>query len=88
MLGCTADAERAAALADELIDRVPTDPRSFVARARMRGVFHRFEPALTDLDTAAALGGEHLELDAERAAIFQAPRARRQGLTAQTRRPI
>ena len=72
VLGCIADAEWAAALADELVDRVPTDPRAFVARARMRGVFHRFASALTDLDTAAALGGDQVERDAERAAIFQA----------------
>ena len=72
VLGCIADAERAAALADELVDQVPADARSFVARARMSGVFHRFAPALTDLDTAAALGGDRVELDAERAAIFQA----------------
>jgi tetratricopeptide (TPR) repeat protein len=51
---------------------VPTDARSFVARARMRGVFHRFAAALTDLDGAAALGGDRVELDAERAAIHQA----------------
>jgi tetratricopeptide (TPR) repeat protein len=38
----------------------------------MRGVFHRFGPALTDLDTAAALGGGRAGLDAERAAIYQA----------------
>jgi tetratricopeptide (TPR) repeat protein len=38
----------------------------------MRGVFHRFASALTDLATAAALGGDRVELDAERAAIYQA----------------
>jgi tetratricopeptide (TPR) repeat protein len=72
VLGCIADSERAATMADELVDEVSSDPRSFVARARMRGVFHRFAPALTDLDAAAALGGDHVELDAERAAIYQA----------------
>src|SRR5438128_2423831 len=72
VLGCIADAERAAAMADELVGQVPTDARSFVARARMRGVFHRFASALTDLDTAAALGGDRVDLDAERAAIYQA----------------
>jgi tetratricopeptide (TPR) repeat protein len=71
VLGCIADAERAAALADELVGQVPSDPRAFVARARMRSVFHRFASALTDLDTAAALG-DRVELDAERAAIYQA----------------
>jgi tetratricopeptide (TPR) repeat protein len=72
VLGCIADAEWAAALADELASQAPSDPRSFLARARMRGVFHRFASALTDLDTAAALGGDRVELDAERAAIHQA----------------
>jgi tetratricopeptide (TPR) repeat protein len=70
--GCIADAERAAATADELVDEAPADARSFVARARMRGVFHRFDSALTDLDIAAALGGDRVDLDAERAAIYQA----------------
>ena len=69
--GCVADAERAAALADDLIGQVPGDARSFVARARTRGAFHRFG-RLTDLDTAAALGGDRAALDAERAAIYQA----------------
>ena len=72
VLGRIADAERAAAMADELVGQVPSDARSFVARARMRGVFHRFGSALSDLDTAAALGGDRAELDAERAAIYQA----------------
>jgi tetratricopeptide (TPR) repeat protein len=72
VLGCIADAERAAALADELAGQVPADARSFVARARMRGAFHRFAPALSDFDTAAALGGGRAGLDAERAAIYQA----------------
>jgi len=72
MLGRIADSERAAAMADELVGQAPNDARSFLARARMRGVFHRFASALTDLDTAAALGGDRVDLDAERAAIYQA----------------
>ena len=72
VLGRIADAERAGALAEELVGQVPGDARSYLARARMRGVFHRFASALTDLDTAAALGGDRGELDAERAAIYQA----------------
>jgi len=42
VLGRITDAERAAALADELASQMPGDPRSFVARARMSAVFHRF----------------------------------------------
>jgi tetratricopeptide (TPR) repeat protein len=72
VLGRIADAERAAALAEQLVRQVPGDARSFVARARMAAVFHRFAPALTDLDAAAALGGDCVTLDAERAAIYQA----------------
>lgn len=72
VLGRIADLEQAAGLADELVSQMPSDPLSFAARARMRGVFHRFGSALTDLDTAAALGGERVELDQERAAIYQA----------------
>jgi tetratricopeptide (TPR) repeat protein len=72
VLGSIADYERAAALADELARQVPGDARSLLARARTRAVFHRFGPALTDLDAAAAAGGDRAELDAERAAIYQA----------------
>jgi tetratricopeptide (TPR) repeat protein len=72
VLGSVADAEQAAALADELAGQAPGDARSLVARARMSGVFHRFAPALADLDIAAALGGDRAGLDAERAAIYQA----------------
>jgi tetratricopeptide (TPR) repeat protein len=72
VLGSIADFERAAELADELAGQVPSDARSLLARARTRAVFHRFVPALTDLDTAAALGGDRADLDAERAAIYQA----------------
>ncbi|MDX6491635.1 MAG: hypothetical protein QOD43_1880 [Gaiellaceae bacterium] len=72
VLGRIVDAERAVALADELVRRLPSDARSFLARARTRGVFHRFASALTDLDSAAALGGDRVEVDAERAAIYLA----------------
>ena len=72
LLGRVADYERAAALADELVGQAPSDARSFVTRARMRAVFHRFASALADLDTAATLGGDRRDLDAERAAIYQA----------------
>ena len=72
VLGRIADSERAAAMADDLVGQVPAEARSFMARARMRGVFHRFAPALTDLDTAAGLAGDRADLDAERAAIYQA----------------
>ena len=72
VLGRVADAERAAALAEELVGQAPGEARSFIARARMAAVFHRFASALTDLDTAAALGADRVTLDAERAAVYQA----------------
>jgi tetratricopeptide (TPR) repeat protein len=72
VLGRITDVEQAATMADELVDEAPTQARSFVTRARMRGVFHRFASALTDLDSAATRGGDGVELDAERAAIYQA----------------
>jgi tetratricopeptide (TPR) repeat protein len=72
VLGSVADAERAGSLADDLVAEVPSDARSFVARAHMKGVFHQFASALTDLDAAAALEGYGAELDAERAALYQA----------------
>jgi tetratricopeptide (TPR) repeat protein len=72
VLGCIADSERAAALADELVRQAPSDPRSFLVRARMRGVFHRFVSALTDLDTAALFEGDRVDIDSERAAIYEA----------------
>ena len=72
VLGCIADAERAAALAEVLVDQAPSDARSFVTRARTRGFFHQFALALTDLDTAADLGSNRADLEKERAAIYQA----------------
>jgi tetratricopeptide (TPR) repeat protein len=72
VLGRIADSERAAALADELVAEVPSDAHSHVARARMSVAFHRFASALADLDTATALGGDRVDVEAERAAIYQA----------------
>ena len=72
VLGCIADAERAAVLAEKLVEQMPGDARSFVTRARMRGYFHQFASALTDLGTAAVLGGDHVDINGERAAIYQA----------------
>jgi tetratricopeptide (TPR) repeat protein len=72
VLGRVADAEWAAALAEELVRWAPGDARSFIARARIAAVFHRFAAAVSDLDAAAALGGDRATLQAERAAIYQA----------------
>jgi tetratricopeptide (TPR) repeat protein len=72
VLGRVDDAERAATMADQLVSQAPREPRTLVARARMKGVFHRFTSALTDLDAAAASGGDRGDLDTERAAMYQA----------------
>jgi tetratricopeptide (TPR) repeat protein len=72
LLGRIADAERAAALAEKLVRQMPGDAQSFITRARMAAVFHRFEPALADLDAAAGMGADQVVLDVERAAIYQA----------------
>ncbi|MFF4796855.1 hypothetical protein ACFY1U_00380 [Streptomyces sp. NPDC001351] len=66
------EAERAASLADEFIERMPGDPRSRVARARLAAHFHRFSAALVDLDAAAVMGLDRRTLDEERAAVHQA----------------
>jgi tetratricopeptide (TPR) repeat protein len=72
ILGRIADYERAAELAERLACELPADGLTFLTRARIRACLHRFEEALTDLDTAERLGLAGPEADAERAAILQA----------------
>ena len=72
VLGCIADYERAEARAEQLTHDSPTDGVAFLARARARATFHRFTDALGDLDDALRLGADPADVDAERAAIFQA----------------
>lgn len=72
ILGRIDDYERATALAEQLTHDASADGLAFLARARTRACLHRFEEALTDLDVADRLGFAGAELDAERAAIFQA----------------
>lgn len=71
-LGRIDEAERAGSLAERFVKQAPCDPRSFLARARMASIFHRFTPALADLDVAASLGLDRRALDEERAAVYQA----------------
>src|SRR5262245_28472485 len=52
VLGCIADYERAATLAEQFVCDVPADSIAFLARARTRATFHSFVKALADLDTA------------------------------------
>lgn len=72
ILGSIADCERAEARADQLTHDRPTDGVAFLARARSRATFHRFTDALGDLDHALSFGADAADVDAERAAIFQA----------------
>jgi tetratricopeptide (TPR) repeat protein len=72
VLGCIADDERAAELAQLLVDDAPEDSRALVARAVALATLHRFPQALADLDAAGRRGGDAASLDAERAAILQA----------------
>jgi tetratricopeptide (TPR) repeat protein len=72
ILGRVADYERAAELAEQLGCQAPADGQALLTRARARACLHRFDEALTDLDAAGHLGVGSAELEAERAAIFQA----------------
>ena len=72
ILGRIADYERAAARAQQLVGDFSAAGVAFLARARTRALLHRFEAALIDLDVAERRGTAGPELDAERAAIFQA----------------
>lgn len=72
ILGHAADYERAASLAEPSARNEPADGQLLLARARTRACMRRFNEALTDLNAAARLGLDRAELDAERAAIFQA----------------
>ena len=72
VLGCIADYERAAELAQVLVRDAPEDGAPWLARARTRAAFHRFAEALADLDAAGRGGADQATLDAERAAILGA----------------
>jgi tetratricopeptide (TPR) repeat protein len=72
LLGRITDYESAEAWAEQLIHDHPTDGVAFLARARTRATFHRFPDALADLDHALRLGADPADVDAERAAVFQA----------------
>lgn len=72
LLGCIADYERAAALAEQFVQAAPTAGLAYLARARTHATFHRFAAALADLDAAEQLGVKPSVLNDERAAILQA----------------
>ena len=72
IVGRIADYVRAEEIALQLVREAPTDPRAFVARARTRATFHRFDDALADLDRAERFSLDAETANGERAAIFQA----------------
>ena len=72
ILGRISDYYRAAQLADHLVHHADTDIAAYVARARTRAVFHRFEEALDDLDHADRISPQDAPAKHERAAILQA----------------
>jgi tetratricopeptide (TPR) repeat protein len=71
ILGHISDYEWADANAEQLTQDVHINGLAFVARAKMRSLFHRFPDALADLDRAQQLGADTAIVDAERASIFQ-----------------
>lgn len=58
ILGSIADYERAIEIAEKSVKVAPRDPRSFLARAQIRGTFHEFKSALLDLEQAEKLAHE------------------------------
>ena len=72
VLGCIADDERAAELAQVLVRDAPDDGTAWLARAKTRAAFHRFSRPFADFDAAGRCGADQATLDAERAAILQA----------------
>ena len=72
ILGRISDYERAVQLADRLVHHADSDAAAYVARARTRAVFHRFEEAVDDLDHADRISPQDTASQRERAAILQA----------------
>jgi tetratricopeptide (TPR) repeat protein len=69
-LGRIADYRRAEQFADQFV-REAGSADSFLGRARMHALFHRFLAALDDLDIAQDLSIDEDTVEEERAAIFQ-----------------
>ena len=72
IVGRIADYERAEEIAEQLVRDASADPKAFLARARTRACFHRFNDALSDIDRAEELSLYAEAANGERAAIFQA----------------
>jgi tetratricopeptide (TPR) repeat protein len=72
IVGHIADYERGEEIAEQLVRDAPTNPTAWIARARTRAGFHRFQDALADIDRAERLSLDLETANGERAAIFQA----------------
>ena len=72
LLGCIADTEEAAALAEQLVREAPDCAQAYLARTRTRGALHCFAAAFDDLDHAERLGLDPHSTRHERAALFEA----------------
>ncbi|WP_050421627.1 tetratricopeptide repeat protein [Bradyrhizobium tropiciagri] len=72
ILGRISNYERAAQLADRLVDVAATDSVAYVTRGRTRSVFHRFTEALDDLDQAERLSPDDGAAKQERATVLLA----------------
>ena len=72
ILGRISDYERAAQLADRLVDVAVDDAAAYVTRGRTRAVFHRFAEALDDFDHAERLSPDDDAAKQERATVLQA----------------
>jgi tetratricopeptide (TPR) repeat protein len=72
VLGRISDYDAAETVADELVRDAAEDGRAWLARARVRATFHRFDDALADLAAAERLGIGRTLADGVRAGILQA----------------
>jgi len=70
-LGRIADAERAVAIAEDLVRRVPDKATSYLARASTRSGMHLFTAALADLAEAERLGAKPAALVGPRATLLE-----------------
>jgi tetratricopeptide (TPR) repeat protein len=71
LLGRIADYESAETAAEAAVRARASDPSAYLARARSRLVFHRFEDARHDLDAAERLKGDAEAIAAARASALQ-----------------
>jgi hypothetical protein len=67
IIGRIGDYVKAEEIAEQLVRDAPTDARAFVARARTRASFHRFDDALADVDCAVRLSLDSETANGERA---------------------